>query len=381
MKKLFFAVAILFLLYSCSEKTNFSVSGTIDGAGGKMLYLNELKVSSQIPVDSMKVDNKGQFELKGNAAEPTFYLLKFNDHNFVTLLLDSTEQATVTGSYQNLPTDYSVKGSLGSKLVRELNMHYTNVERQLDSLSDLFNMHKQDANYESEREKWNDEYVALKNKHAEYLRKFVMDHPFSLASVMALYQKWDDGNFIVQDLHTMKVAASALSAMFPNSSQVKALHSNTLQIMRQENSRKMTRLIKDAGQNSPDITLPDTDGKEVSLSSMRGKYVLVQFWAGQDRDSRVMNPVLVANYQKYHPKGFDIYQVSIDTSRTAWTNAIKADHLNWTNVGDMKGSVQAVRNYNIQSIPSNYLLGKDGSILAKNLMGPALNNALEKYLK
>jgi peroxiredoxin len=172
-----------------------------------------------------------------------------------------------------------------------------------------------------------------------------------------------------------------LSAMFPNSSQVKALHSNTLQIMRQENGRKMTQLIKQAGQNSPDIKLPNTDGKEVSLSSMRGKYVLVQFWAGQDRDSRVMNPVLVANYRKYHPKGFDIYQVSIDTSRTAWLNAIKADHLDWTNVGDMEGSVQAVRNYNIQSIPSNYLLGKDGSILAKNLMGPALNNALQKYLK
>jgi len=381
MKKLFFAVAILFLLYSCGEKTNFSVSGTIDGAGGKMVYLNELKVSSQIPVDSVRVNNKGQFELKGNATEPTFYLLKFNNHNFVTLLLDSTEQATVTGSYKNLPSDYTVKGSLGSRLVKELNTHYTDVKHQLDSLKNLFNTHKGDAAYESERKQWNDEYVALKNKHAAYLKKFVMEHPFSLASVMALYQKWDDGNFIVQDLHTMKVAASALSAMYPNSSQVKALHSNTLDIMRQQNNQKMTQLIKQAGQNSPDITLPNPEGKEVSLSSMRGKYVLVQFWAGQDRDSRVMNPVLVANYRKYHPKGFDIYQVSIDTSRTAWLNAIQQDHLTWTNVGDMKGSVQAVRNYNIQSIPYNYLLGKDGSILAKNLMGPALNSTLQKYLK
>ena len=381
MKKLFFAIAILFLLYSCGEKTNFSVSGTINGAGGKMIYLNELKVSSQIPVDSVKVDNKGQFELKGNASEPTFYLLKFNDNNFVTLLLDSTENATVTGSFADLPADYKVTGSLGSKLVKELNVKYTQAQHQLDSLKSLFDAHKQDAAYESQRKQWNDEYVTVKNKHAEYLKKFVMDHPFSLASVMALYQKWDDGNFIVQDLHTMKVAASALSAMYPNSSQVKALHTNTLDIMRQENSRKMTQLIKQAGQNSPDITLPDPEGKEISLSSMRGKYVLVQFWAGQDPDSRVMNPVLVANYKKFHPKGFDIYQVSIDTSRVAWVSAIKADHLDWTNVGDMKGSVQAIRSYNIQAIPSNYLLGKDGSIVAKNLMGPALNSTLEKYLK
>ena len=381
MKKLFFAVTILFLLYSCGEKTNFSVSGNINGASGKMIYLNELKVSSQVPVDSAKVDNKGQFELKGNATEPTFYLLKFNDQNFVTLLLDSTENAVVTGNYNNFPADYEVKGSLGSKLVRELGIHYTKAQYQLDSLSNLFNSHKQDPAFESERKQWNDEYVALKNNHAAYLKKFVMDHPFSLASVMALYQKWDDGNFIVQDLHTMKVAASALSAMYPNGSQVKALHTNTLDIMRKENSRKMTELIKQAGQNSPDITLPNPDGKNVSLSSLRGKYVLVQFWAGQDPDSRVMNPVLVENYKKFHAKGFDIYMVSIDTSRTAWVNAIQQDHLFWTNVGDMKGSVQAVRNYNIQSIPSNYLLGKDGAILAKNLMGPALNSTLLKYLK
>ena len=105
--------------------------------------------------------------------------------------------------------------------------------------------------------------------------------------------------------------------------------------------------------------VPNAKGEKVALSSLQGKVVLVQFWAAVDKGSRIQNPVLVEAYKKYARKGFEIYQVSVDQSRAEWVDAIDQDKLTWTNVGDMEGSVSAVNVYNVQSIPSNYLLDKD----------------------
>jgi alkyl hydroperoxide reductase subunit AhpC len=95
-----------------------------------------------------------------------------------------------------------------------------------------------------------------------------------------------------------------------------------------------------------------------------------------DQNSRIVNPVLAEIYQKYKNRGFEIFQVSVDKDRTQWLNAIREDRLVWTNVGDMEGSIQPVMFYNIQSVPYNYLLDKEGVIIAKNLLGPAIDQAL-----
>jgi len=103
---------------------------------------------------------------------------------------------------------------------------------------------------------------------------------------------------------------------------------------------------------------------------------LVHFWSAVESGSRIVNPVLVEIYQKYKNKGFEIYQVSVDKDRTEWLEAIDQDKMVWTQVGDMEGSIQAVMHYNIQSVPFNYLLDKDGNIIAKNLTGPAIDRTL-----
>ncbi len=151
--------------------------------------------------------------------------------------------------------------------------------------------------------------------------------------------------------------------------------------MIQEKNSKLQQFIDKNGQNSPDITLPDFKGHEISLSSLKAKAILIQFWSAMDRGSRIQNQALVDLYAKYKPKGLEIYQVSVDTARNAWLNAIEADRLTWINVGDMKGSLNAVHAYNIQEVPSNYILDKDRRIVDKNLQGPALNQAIEKLVK
>ncbi len=130
----------------------------------------------------------------------------------------------------------------------------------------------------------------------------------------------------------------------------------------------------------PEIALADTSGKIVKRSSLKGQYVLIDFWASWCRPCRGESPNLVKAYKKFHDKGFTIYSVSLDNNKTRWLNAIHKDHLqNWTHVSDLKGwQNAAAADYGIRSIPANFLLDKNGRIIAKNLRGDALDKKLSE---
>jgi peroxiredoxin len=380
---LFILIATVLILGSCKQDNQFTIRGTITHAEGETIYLEELLTSSRKQIGETKINSKGEFKFEGVTGIPTFYLLKLTDHNFITLLVDSAETVVVEADAANLYREYNVSGSLGSSQVKELDVKLKQTRHKLDSLQSLNDLYDGNPEYDEIRPKWAAEYDTIVKEQIEFSTNFVQQNPFAMASVLALYQKFnnDDQYYIIRDLQVMRTAASALNSIYPQSEQVKALYSNTLQFVRQQQAAKMQQFIQDQGENSPEIILPDADGKEIALSSFRGKVVLLQFWAAVDRGSRIQNPVLVDAYKKYHSKGFEIYQVSVDENRSEWVDAIDSDKLTWTNVGDMEGSVMATRIYNIQSIPFNYLLDKEGAIVAKNLAGPALDKALAQLLK
>lgn len=380
-RKIVFLLVLAAVAVSCSDPSQYSIQGRISNAENKYVYLDELKVSSTVSIDSVLVGKDGGFKFKGNVSYPTFFLLKLNEKNFVTLLVDSAEQVEVYGDAANFSRDYRVTGSEGSAIVQELNRKLSRTKHELDSIRSLMVSFRSEMNYADRKQKWDEEYNRIREAQIQYSQKFVATHPFSMANVLALYQKFDDDTYVIQDLQSLKVAASALNSFYPESEHVKALYANTMKLMQDERNARMQQFIQEAGQNSPDILLPNADGKEVALSSLQGKYVLLQFWSAADRGSRIMNPVLVELYKKYRSKGFEIYQVSIDENRYEWLDAIDEDGLNWINVGDMKGSVSAVRAYNIQAVPSNYLLDKEGAIVGKDLKGPGLDRLLGEVLR
>ncbi|WP_372950157.1 thioredoxin-like domain-containing protein [Mariniphaga sp.] len=369
------------LVASCSKKEDkFSVSGKITHAEGQTLYLEELQVASTKFVDSVKINKNGEFEFTGKTSIPTYYLLKFSENKFITLLIDSVEQVMVEADAANFERSYRVEGSMGSLLVKNLNDQLLETRRKLDSIQSLNNLYHGNPDYEQMRVEWDAAYDSVKQAQTEFSTQFVMNNPFSMASVLALYQKFDDQEYIIKDLHTMRVAASALNTIYPNSGHVKALYQNTVQLLQEEKNAKLRQMIQEQGENSPEIILPNPDGQEIALSSLRGKIVLLQFWSALDRNSRILNEALVEAYRKYKNKGFEIYQVSVDDNRVDWVDAIDQDRLSWINVGDMEGSNLAARAYNIQNIPYNYLLNEDGEIIAQNLKGPALDRALAQLL-
>ena len=141
------------------------------------------------------------------------------------------------------------------------------------------------------------------------------------------------------------------------------------------NAEKLTAV----GSMAPDFEIPNREGKKVKLSSLRGKVVLLDFWASWCRPCRMENPNVVAAYNKYKAKGFTVMSVSQDNDRERWLQAIQQDGLTWENhVSDLQNNQEASAKYGIKYIPTTFLIGKDGKIIAKNLRGEALENELKK---
>ena len=369
------------LFGSCQKSNEFSISGKISHAEGDTIYLEELQVSTRKPVAKVKIDKNGEFEFKGQTSIPTYYLLMLSDNNFITLLVDSVDNLFIEADAANFGKEYAVQGSLGSIQVKELTEHLNRTEHKLDSLRQLSNINRSNPDFVNLNEKWNREYAAIIEEQTKFSTGFVLSNPFSMASVFALYQRYRDQNYVIRDLQTMRTAASALNAIYPNSNLVKALYENTLQYLRDQKAAEMKQFIEQEGINSPDIVLPDLNGKEIALSSLRGKVVLLHFWAAEDQGSRILNPLLVDAYQKYNSRGLEIYQVNVGTNRSEWIDVVDEDKLKWINVGDLEGSTQARLSYNIQNIPFNYLLDKEGKIVGRNLTGLDLDKALSQILK
>jgi peroxiredoxin len=382
LRRIVFVVFVGFIfLGSCKKSNQFTISGKISHAEGDTIYLEELLVSTTKPIAKKVISEKGEFEFQGTATIPTFYLLKLSDNKFVTLLVDSIDNVFIEADVANFGKEYLVQGSLGSIQIKELTEYLNRTEHKLDSLQQLNNLYKANPEYENLKEKWNQEYTSLIEEQSRFSTNFVLNNPFSMASVYALYQKYKDQSYVIRDLQTMRTAASALNAIYPNSNLVKALYENTLQHLRDQKAAQMKQYIEQEGVNSPDIELPNPSGKEIALSSLKGKVVLLHFWAAEDNGSRLLNSLLTDAYRKYKSKGLEIYQVNIGTNRSEWLDAIDKDNLSWINVGDLEGSTKARLSYNIQNIPYNYLLDKEGKIVAKNLTGSDLDKALAQILK
>ena len=208
-------------------------------------------------------------------------------------------------------------------------------------------------------------YMQLVKKYNDQIATLLVENTPSLAVINLLQQ-----NILDKDMYysTYVQVAEKLKKEWPDYSQADNFVSYV---------DKMKLLA--VGQPAPEISLPNPEGKIVPLSSMKGKYVLVDFWAKWCGPCRQENPNVVNAFQKYKDKGFTVYGVSLDRNREEWLQAIQQDKLTWTHVSDLKyWQSEAAKTYNITGIPFSLLLDPNGVIIAKNLRGAALHQKLEE---
>ncbi|HBF89329.1 MAG TPA: hypothetical protein DDX39_11870 [Bacteroidales bacterium] len=377
-------IPILLLLFalinSCTQSSEgYIIKGNLENGNGKIILMNELNTTSLDLIDSVKIEDDGSFLFEGKTSSPMFLFFQMGNNNFITLVVDSLDNIEVTGDANNLAGTYNVKGSKDSELIRELNMRLSKTLLQVDSIAAIFNQNKENPSIDSIKAELDKTYAQIIAKHKEFVTSFLDKNTESLACIMALYQQVRRNPILnaVQDIEYFEKVDNALSKKYPQSKHTKALHANVIEVKKVIASEQSKPQDASIGAIAPEITLPTPTGEMMSLSSLRGKYVLLDFWAGWCRPCRMESPNLVANYKKFHSKGFEIFQVSLDKTKDEWTKAIEKDGLNWNHVSDLQyWNSTAVKTYGVGSIPASFLIDKDGKIIAKDLRGDALGQKL-----
>lgn len=360
------------------NENEFTISGTLQNGAGKTIKLDQFGSTGSIHVDSAEIADDGSFSLRGSTNEPNIFILFSDRSNFNYLIADKNEDIKITGDYSKLNLGLDIENSPGSILLQELNRKLNDLQAGIDSLRGDYNAAQESGNMteKTRLENISQEMVA---RHTEYLKGFVNEHPSSLASIAALFQRLGRNSLLAFEENTTlyQMVDSALMSKYPNNYHVKEFHKNYLQLSQPQEpqAEAMTPRI---GAEAPDITLPSPDGNTYSLSDLRGKYVLLDFWASWCRPCRAENPNVVENYKRFHDKGLEIFSVSLDKEKAAWEKAIQDDQLVWPwHVSDLQyWSSAPAKKYGVNSIPANFLIDPQGKIIATNLRGPALGQKL-----
>ncbi len=383
MKKLLWIIVLIATISSCETETNhFTVSGEIKNANGEKLYLIELQSNNVVFLDSIILNNEGNFNFKGITDIPKFYALRTSSNNYLTLIVNPFEQITVKTDGNNLAKNATIEGSTETQKITELRKRLDESVNRLDSLGNYYRSLIGTKDLIRVRDSLNQVSKEIINNHREYTKLFVKENSHSLASLMALYQQIAPRRYVLNpadDYEYFVLVDSTLMTRYPESDAVKALHTQMQEIKRQRSIETEINSVVGMGVMAPEISLPNPASDTIKLSSLRGRYVLIDFWASWCRPCRVENPHLVKSHKKYHDKGFEIYQVSLDKKKESWIDAIENDQLNWIHVSDLKyWNSSAAQLYKVQAIPANFLIDKNGRIIAKNLRGDALDAKLSE---
>lgn len=364
-----------------AEKGTFNISVHLANAPLGPVFLEELTLKEVKIADTTSLkDASGKFTLKGTVPEQGLYRIRFGNSKYIILALDAGDMK-IEGDYENLDK-INIKGSEASAALQQL-MNDANEKGQaltleMRAVDSLQNANTPDSILQAK-------VKTLQQKEADMQQSFISyaeKTPYPANAVFALSMV-NDPSILIQQ----KQVVSNVEKRFPENTLVRSLSARLGEIEQQVNAgagggddENMTAVK--VGDVAPDFSLPDPSGKKVSLSSFRGKYVLVDFWASWCKPCRMENPNVVKAYQQYKNKNFTILGVSLDKKKEAWVEAIQADGLAWNHVSDLKFWDSAVVPlFGINGIPTNFLLDPQGKIIAANLRGPALEAKLKEVVK
>ena len=377
-RKIALSLSLFVFCFSCSFSTKEEsggpgwtvvITGKVGFPQSGQIQIQEIKNGALGWQDTVKLKSNYTFSKKVNISQPGYYKINFFNRQFVDVILyKSNIEVNVDG---NDPNGFvEVKGSPEIEVIRKTQA----LMREGESSPEIAKLNAEftQASQARDQEKMSllqETYMKEIKKSHDKIAELFKNEPPSLGVINLL----QSGSVLDRDQYfeTYLAVAEKLKKEWPDYDHAK-------------NFIAMVDAMKTiaVGQPAPEIALPDTTGQVVKLSSMRGKYVLVDFWAKWCGPCRQENPNVVKAYNKYKDKGFTVFGVSLDRTKNDWLMAIKQDGLTWTHVSDLKyWQSAAAKTYNITGIPFSVLLDPNGVIIAKNLRGQALDKKLEEVLR
>ncbi len=363
-KAVFLAVGIVGLMMGCQNKEQFTIAGNVENPGNiKVISLYE----GDTKLDSMFFGDNNKFQFVRPASQSRLLSLRVGKNRY-DLIASPGETITFKTDLHKDVNDYQVDGSELSKTIQPFAKERNYRDYLQDSLQTVFS--KLTANSTAaEIEKIRAEY---KSKFAEELRTYTKK------AVDFANNHNDLAGFYAISTLDPEVAENEIITY---AEKIKNEFTENRYVTQfKEETQKLKKMA--IGQPAPELTSFTPSNKEVKLSSFKGKYTLVDFWASWCMPCRQENPNLVRLYNTYHAKGFDILSVSFDDNPGSWMRAIEDDKLTWTHVSDLKAwSSPVVIDYRVKALPTSYILDPNGIIIAKNLRGEELEAFLKKTIK